>query len=190
MAADKHQTVSRAARLKVAASVARAADRAAPRPPPPPAPRDVRFPKDTGALRQHVAKLQARDAPPKSFPLRLPNPPTDEATDLTRPSAQLPRHAETAPPDPPEASRGLAANPLSVAPHYQSFQTAADIGALVRQVRVLRRLSQQELATAAGTGRRFISELEAGKATLEVGRLLAVCRALGIDLAAAGPLNG
>jgi len=36
----------------------------------------------------------------------------------------------------------------------------------------------------AGVGRRFVSELENGKETLEIGRVLKVCQALGIDLVA------
>ncbi|MBW8881094.1 MAG: helix-turn-helix transcriptional regulator [Asticcacaulis sp.] len=45
-------------------------------------------------------------------------------------------------------------------------------------------LSQQQLADMTGVGRRFISELESGKPTLEFGRVLKVCQSIGIDLAA------
>lgn len=61
----------------------------------------------------------------------------------------------------------------------------SDLGAFVRLRRQDMNLTQQELADAAGTGRRFISELEAGKATLEIGKVIHVCRYLGIDLSAA-----
>jgi y4mF family transcriptional regulator len=47
-------------------------------------------------------------------------------------------------------------------------------------------LTQQDLADAAGTGRRFISELETGKATLELGKVIQACSVLGVDLFATG----
>jgi y4mF family transcriptional regulator len=46
------------------------------------------------------------------------------------------------------------------------------------------RLSQQQFADLAGVGRRFISELENGKPTLELGLVLQVCKAAGIDVVA------
>jgi len=57
-----------------------------------------------------------------------------------------------------------------------------DLGLIVRERRRVLALTQQELADAAGTGRRFVSELEAGKVTLEFGKILRVCQLLGIDL--------
>ncbi|PVM90339.1 hypothetical protein DDF67_10270 [Caulobacter endophyticus] len=46
-------------------------------------------------------------------------------------------------------------------------------------------LTQTEFADMAGVGRRFVSELENGKATLELGKVMAACAAAGIDLLAA-----
>jgi len=46
------------------------------------------------------------------------------------------------------------------------------------------KLSQQDFADLAGVGRRFVSELESGKPTLEIERVLRVCKAAGIDLTA------
>lgn len=60
----------------------------------------------------------------------------------------------------------------------------ADLGALVRAARKAAGLDQQALADLAGVGRRFVSELENGKATLEFGKVLTVAAALGIDLLA------
>ncbi|MBX3494276.1 MAG: helix-turn-helix transcriptional regulator [Parvibaculum sp.] len=65
-----------------------------------------------------------------------------------------------------------------------TFDTTKKLGEAVRAVRTSSRLSQQELADMAGVGRRFVSELENGKATLEIGRVLTVCQALGIDILA------
>jgi y4mF family transcriptional regulator len=55
---------------------------------------------------------------------------------------------------------------------------------LVREVREQRKLSQQGLADLVGVGRRFISELENGKVTLEFDRVLQVAAACGIDVLA------
>jgi y4mF family transcriptional regulator len=65
-----------------------------------------------------------------------------------------------------------------------SISTAQDLGNLVRQSRKNMKLSQLDFADLAGVGRRFVSELESGKATLEVDRVLRVCKAAGIDLTA------
>ena len=75
--------------------------------------------------------------------------------------------------------------PETPPPHPGSrrrVSSTADLGELVRDRRLEMGLIQQDLADAAGTGRRFISELEGGKATLEFGRIIQVCRILGIDL--------
>jgi y4mF family transcriptional regulator len=59
------------------------------------------------------------------------------------------------------------------------------LGALVRAYREKSVLSQQSFAERAGVGRRFISELENGKPSLEFDKVLAVARAADIDLFAA-----
>lgn len=58
------------------------------------------------------------------------------------------------------------------------------LGKFIKTTRKSKHLSQQELADMAGVGRRFVSELENGKTTLEIGRVLKVCQALGVDLVA------
>ena len=60
----------------------------------------------------------------------------------------------------------------------------AAFGEVVRIRRQILRFSQQELAARAHVGRRFVSDLEAGKATAELGKALAVCQALRISLTA------
>ncbi|WP_198541107.1 helix-turn-helix transcriptional regulator [Mesorhizobium sp. LCM 4577] len=62
--------------------------------------------------------------------------------------------------------------------------SASDLGRLVRRAREGRHLSQQSFADLAGVGRRFLSELENGKATLELGKVLKVAHAAGISLLA------
>ena len=66
----------------------------------------------------------------------------------------------------------------------KAIHSVADIGALVRATRKGLKMSQAEFADLAGVGRRFVSELEAGKATLEAGKLLVVVAAAGINLVA------
>ena len=54
-----------------------------------------------------------------------------------------------------------------------------DIGRLVRETRRAQNLRQDQLAGAVGVGVRFIVELEAGKPTAQIGKTLAVLKALG-----------
>jgi y4mF family transcriptional regulator len=57
--------------------------------------------------------------------------------------------------------------------------TPADIGDLVKRTRKAAGLRQDELAGAAGVGLRFIVDLEAGKPTAQLGKVLEVLAALG-----------
>jgi len=66
----------------------------------------------------------------------------------------------------------------------KSVSSVGDLGKIVQQKRKNMGLSQQQLADTTGVGRRFISELESGKPTLEFGRVLRVCQSIGIDLTA------
>lgn len=56
------------------------------------------------------------------------------------------------------------------------------LGALVKQVRKSQGLTQEQLAAACGLGRRFIVELERGKPTSHIGKVLQVLSALGLSL--------
>lgn len=62
--------------------------------------------------------------------------------------------------------------------------SASDLGNLVRQAREDKMLSQQNFADLAGVGRRFVSELENGKSTLEFEKVLKVAHAAGITFLA------
>lgn len=59
---------------------------------------------------------------------------------------------------------------------------AKKLGALVRMSRRELKLNQSELALVAGTGRRFVSDLENGKGSCELEKSLLVLSALGIAL--------
>jgi HTH-type transcriptional regulator/antitoxin HipB len=72
-----------------------------------------------------------------------------------------------------QATRGIS---------NMSVSSARDLGRLVRIARERMQLNQQRFADLAGVGRRFISELENGKESLELAKVLQVCQAAGIDL--------
>ena len=57
--------------------------------------------------------------------------------------------------------------------------TPAEIGHIVRAARRAQGLRQDQLAGAAGVGVRFLSELERGKPTVRLEKVLAVLDALG-----------
>lgn len=63
------------------------------------------------------------------------------------------------------------------------IQTSRAFGSAVRRARKERGLSQVELAARAGVGRPWLSELETGKRTAELGRALSVLSALDLAIA-------
>ncbi|KAB2752115.1 type II toxin-antitoxin system Y4mF family antitoxin [Brucella anthropi] len=70
----------------------------------------------------------------------------------------------------------------------KQVRTSADIGALVRSARKEQNLRQDELAGVSGVGVRFILDLEAGKPTAQIGKVLQVLQILGcsVDILAPG----
>ena len=62
-----------------------------------------------------------------------------------------------------------------------------DIGKLVRETRKVLGVTQKELALTSGTGPRFIIELEKGKETAEIGKVLTILQTLGIQLTLTPP---
>ena len=65
---------------------------------------------------------------------------------------------------------------------HEQLKNAADIGRLVQMERKRQKLSQLQLAGLANTGIRFISDLENGKGTVQLQKLLAVIDALGLGM--------
>lgn len=61
-------------------------------------------------------------------------------------------------------------------------QSAAEIGKLVQAERKRQGVTQLQLAGMAGTGIRFISDLENGKGTIQVQKLIKVLHTLGLSL--------
>lgn len=67
--------------------------------------------------------------------------------------------------------------------------TVEEIGVVVRQARQAQGLRQDQLAAAAGVGVRFLVELERGKSTVRLGKVLAVLNALGCRLQVTPPAS-
>ena len=61
--------------------------------------------------------------------------------------------------------------------------TPEKVGELVKTARQRVGVTQRALALTSGTGLRFIIELEKGKPTCQIGKVLAVINTLGIDIA-------
>lgn len=60
--------------------------------------------------------------------------------------------------------------------------TSKSIGEIVKKTRKSLGATQKELALTSGTGQRFISDLEHGKPTCQLGKTLIVLQTLGIKL--------
>jgi y4mF family transcriptional regulator len=60
-----------------------------------------------------------------------------------------------------------------------SVTTPGDLGAAFKAARIARGLRLEDLALAAGVGRRFLGELERGKPTVRLAETLRVAEALG-----------
>ncbi|HEB63037.1 MAG TPA: transcriptional regulator [Gammaproteobacteria bacterium] len=60
--------------------------------------------------------------------------------------------------------------------------SAQDIGNIVRTARKQQGVTQANFAALCGVGVRFVSDLENGKATAELGKVLSVIQCLGLEL--------
>jgi len=65
--------------------------------------------------------------------------------------------------------------------------TVQEVGQCIRDERKVQGLTQRELAMAANTATRFISDLENGKPTCQVGKVLQVITCLGIRVELGAP---
>ena len=64
----------------------------------------------------------------------------------------------------------------------KSIQSTKEIGKTIRYYRKKQALTQEELALLSNVGRRFVVELEQGKNSAQIGKILQVLHALGIGL--------
>lgn len=67
--------------------------------------------------------------------------------------------------------------------------TPQSIGDFVKKTRKDLNITQKDLALTSGTGLRFIIELEQGKPTCQLGKVLTVLQTLGIAVQLTGPLS-
>ena len=65
---------------------------------------------------------------------------------------------------------------------HEQLESAAAVGRLIQAERKRQKLSQLQLAGLANTGIRFISDLENGKGTVQLQKLLSVISALGLSM--------
>ena len=65
---------------------------------------------------------------------------------------------------------------------HMELKTVTEIGSLVREERKRQNVTQLQLAGLAGTGIRFVSDLENGKGTIQVQKLLKVIQTLGLGM--------
>ena len=63
---------------------------------------------------------------------------------------------------------------------HEQLYSVADVGKLILAERKRQKLSQLQLAGLANTGIRFVSDVENGKGTVQLQKLLAVISALGL----------
>lgn len=75
------------------------------------------------------------------------------------------------------ATRQLPHKSTSIA-----IRSAADLGPLVRKARKAMQMTQNDFAAHAGVGRRFLSELEGGKSSLEFDKVMACAETAGIEI--------
>lgn len=62
------------------------------------------------------------------------------------------------------------------------IQSPENIGCYIRKVRKELNVTQKDLALTAGTGLRFIIDLENGKPTCQIGKTLQVLQVLGVQI--------
>jgi y4mF family transcriptional regulator len=68
--------------------------------------------------------------------------------------------------------------------------TTEQLGQLIRQTRKQLGVTQKDLALTSGTGHRFIVDLEKGKPTCQIAKVLTVLQTLGIRIELSLPEGG
>ena len=66
--------------------------------------------------------------------------------------------------------------------NVQPIEDISSLGQRIREARKVQGLTQQQFADIAGVGVRFLSELERGKETAEVGLVVKVLHTAGLEL--------
>lgn len=68
-----------------------------------------------------------------------------------------------------------------------NFKSPKQLGAAIRARRKQLKVTQKDLAMTCGTGLRFVIDLEKGKPTCQIGKILQVLQALGLKLQITSP---
>ena len=63
------------------------------------------------------------------------------------------------------------------------------LGEMIHTRRKQLKITQKDLALTCGTGLRFLVDLEKGKSTCQIGKILQVIQALGLELQLTAPAN-
>jgi len=71
----------------------------------------------------------------------------------------------------------------------KTISDTAGLGSIVRDARRALGLTQPDLALSAGVGVRFLVDLEKGKPTAQIGKVLQVLAALGVEIGLSLPEN-
>jgi y4mF family transcriptional regulator len=77
--------------------------------------------------------------------------------------------------------------PLGNMGSFVTITTPEELGAALKAARIARGLRLEDLALAAGVGRRFLGELERGKPTVHLAETLRVAEALGVSIVVSDP---
>ncbi|WP_447527897.1 helix-turn-helix transcriptional regulator [Vreelandella sp. TE19] len=72
--------------------------------------------------------------------------------------------------------------PIDNAPSPTTIRQSEELGQLIRKLRTEQGLLQMDLAGLAGTGNRFIVDLERGKPTLQLQKVLDVLDLMGLEV--------
>jgi y4mF family transcriptional regulator len=67
-----------------------------------------------------------------------------------------------------------------------TIHQSSDLGSIIRQKRKADGLTISDAASLCGVGYRFLSELENGKETAEIGKVLKVLSGLGLEVTVSG----
>ena len=70
-----------------------------------------------------------------------------------------------------------------------TIQDCAALGRKVRELRRAQKVTQAQLAGLANTGTRFVSDLENGKKTCQISKMLRVLETLGVDMLIRSPYD-
>ena len=68
-----------------------------------------------------------------------------------------------------------------------NIKDTKNLGKIIRNNRKAQKLTQADLAIAANVGVRFLVDLENGKETAQIGKVINVCKALGIIIEIKSP---